>query len=165
MDGVIVDTEPLHRKAYFEMFHQFNLSISEKEYNSYTGKSTAEVCGQLVKTYNLTQSPQELIDTKRSYFKTFFDTDPDFSLIPGVRNLIENYNQNGITMVLASSASRMTIDRVFHRFDLDPYFSAKISGAELKSSKPHPEIFEIAAEKAKTPKKECIVIEDSTNGI
>lgn len=165
MDGVIVDTEPLHKKAYFHMFSQFGLDISEAYYNTFTGKSTAKVCQEVVNQFNLDKNPQELIDAKRSYFKVFFDTDPDFDLIPGVRALIENYHKAGIKMILASSASMLTINRVFKCFGLDDYFSAKLSGAELKASKPHPELFELAAQKAGEPKEKCIVIEDSTNGI
>ena len=51
------------------------------------------------------------------------------------------------------------------RFNLDPYFSEKLSGADLKASKPHPEIFINAAKAARVLQNECFVIEDSTNGI
>ena len=57
------------------------------------------------------------------------------------------------------------IDRIFKRFDLDQYFLAKLSGAELKASKPHPEIFINAANATGFSPEECIVIEDATNGI
>ncbi len=57
------------------------------------------------------------------------------------------------------------IERVFKRFDLDQYFVGKISGADLKASKPHPEIFIKAADIAGHKGSECFVIEDSTNGI
>ena len=60
---------------------------------------------------------------------------------------------------------RGNINRVFNRFELQSYFKAKISGADLKESKPHPEIFEKAAILGGFPKKNCIVIEDSDNGI
>lgn len=165
MDGVIVDTEPLHRKAYFEMFAHYGLEVSQELYNSFTGKATLKVCQELVAHFNLKEDPQALIDKKRERFKDLFDNDPDFDLIPGVLGLIKNYHQHGIKMVLASSASRNTINWVFERFGLDQYFIGKISGAELTASKPHPEIFERAAEKAEEPRENCIVIEDSTNGI
>ena len=51
------------------------------------------------------------------------------------------------------------------RFNLDPYFKDKLSGADLKASKPHPEIFINAAKAAGVSPSECFVIEDSTNGI
>jgi beta-phosphoglucomutase-like phosphatase (HAD superfamily) len=57
------------------------------------------------------------------------------------------------------------INQIFERFDLNQYFSAKFSGADLKKSKPHPEIFIKAAESTGFDKSECMVIEDSTNGI
>ena len=53
----------------------------------------------------------------------------------------------------------------FEKFDLEKYFIAKISGADLKESKPHPEIFVLASELANERKENCMVIEDSTNGI
>lgn len=165
MDGVIVDTEPLHRKAYFEMFDHFELPVSESYYNSFTGKTTLKVCQELIQQYNLSHEPQTLIDKKRAYFKYLFDHDADFDLIPGVRALIENYHHNGVKMVLASSASMTTINWVLERFDLDKYFIDKLSGADLKASKPHPEIFELAAKRADEKPADCIVIEDSSNGI
>lgn len=165
MDGVIVDTEPLHRKAYFKMFDEFGINVSEELFTSFIGKTTLSVCQELITRFNLNNTPQELTDKKRRNFKYLFDTDPDFDLIPGVRNLIENYHQHDVKMILASSASMNTINWVFERFDLEKYFAGKISGADLKQSKPHPEIFELAAGISGEEKNNCIVIEDSTNGI
>jgi beta-phosphoglucomutase len=92
-------------------------------------------------------------------------SDTSLELLDGVSTLIKDYHANGMTLVLASSASMKNINRVFKRFDLDQYFDAKISGADLKASKPHPEIFIKAAELSGKQPKECFVIEDSTNGI
>jgi HAD superfamily hydrolase (TIGR01509 family) len=83
----------------------------------------------------------------------------------GVEELIKDYHASGLTLVLASSASMFTINNVTKRFGLDQYFSTKLSGADLKASKPHPEIFINAAKAADALPNECFVIEDSTNGI
>lgn len=165
MDGVIVDTEPLHRKAYFHLFANLGIKVSEELYTTFTGASTKKVCETLIEKYQLKESPQELAFIKRTYFKQFFYNDLDFDLIPGVKSLIENYFENNIKLVLASSASMTTIKMVFEKFELEKYFIGKISGDELKESKPNPEIFILAAEMAKEPKENCMVIEDSTNGI
>ncbi len=66
---------------------------------------------------------------------------------------------------MASSSAIVNIDRVFNHFELKDYFTTKNSGADLKESKPHPEIFEEAAFLGNTPKENYIVIEDSDNGI
>lgn len=165
MDGVIVDTEPLHRKAYFKTFNELGIDVSEDLYTSFTGASTKRVCEILINQFNLTQTYEEIAKTKRDYFKEYFYNDEGFDLIPGVKQLIEHYYENGITLILASSATMNTINMVFEKFELDQYFSGKISGADLKESKPHPEVFLLAAEMAPESVENCMVIEDSTNGI
>ena len=165
MDGVIVDTEPLHRKAYFSTFDDLEIEVSEELYTSFTGASTKKVCTTLIEKFQLRQSHEELALIKRKYFRHFFYNDTDFNLLPGVKGLIENYFDNNIKLVLASSASMVTIYMVFEKFDLEKYFIGKISGADLKESKPHPEIFLLASEIADESKGNCMVIEDSTNGI
>ena len=165
MDGVIIDSEPLHHKAYYDMFEDIDINVSTSLYESFTGQSTINVCRQLCQEFNLSESPQTLVNKKRAIFKNLFFNDPDLHLINGVLNLIKEYHRNGLALVLASSASMLTINNVFTRFELDQYFIAKLSGADLKASKPHPEIFEKAAEASGFSINECMVIEDSTNGI
>lgn len=165
MDGVIVETEPLHHKAYYTMFEDFGIEVDDELYSTFTGSSTQSVCERLKEKFALDESWQDLAAIKRNYFKHYFDTDPDFDLISGVKELILHYYENGIKLVLASSAHMNTINWVFEKFDLEKYFNAKISGADLKESKPHPEIFVLAAEISGEPKENCMIIEDSTNGI
>ena len=165
MDGVIVDTEPLHKKAYYKMFDDLGIDVSDDFYTSFTGYSTKKVVEKLIEKFDLKESIEEISAHKRNYFKKYFDTDPNFDLLPGVLDLIKNYHENHIKLVLASSAHINTINWVFEKFDLAKYFVGKISGASLRESKPHPEIFILAAEIANEPKENCMVIEDSTNGI
>lgn len=165
MDGVIVDSEPLHYKAYQNMFKDVNIKVSNALYESFTGQATLPICQTLKDKFNLNQSPEELVAIKRKHFKYLFDNDNSFKLIDGVLDLIKDYYNNGLKLVLASSASMPNINRIFTRFNLDQYFVAKLSGADLKASKPHPEIFINAAKASGFKREECIVIEDSTNGI
>ncbi|MBJ7879982.1 HAD family hydrolase [Gelidibacter salicanalis] len=165
MDGVIVNTEPLHRKAYHLMFEDVNINVSEALYTSFTGQSTRAICEILVDHFKLSLGAQTLIGLKRDHFKYLFENDDELDLLPGVLDLIKDYYDNGLTLVLASSASMDNINNIFKRFDLNPYFVDKLSGADLKASKPHPEIFEKAALASGHKRHECIVIEDSTNGI
>lgn len=165
MDGVIVDTEPLHRKAYYEMFDEVNISMTDLDYEGYTGRSTLNICKRLCEHFQLSQPPESLVAIKRKHFKHIFENDNELALLDGVLELIKNYHCNGLNLVLASSASMTNINRIFKRFDLDQYFVAKLSGADLKASKPHPEIFLKAAKASGHQPQHCMVIEDSTNGI
>lgn len=165
MDGVIVDTEPVHRYAYFQHFSELNIDVSEELFTSFTGNSTRNVFQRVNSIFNLNADVEELILRKRTIFNDAFDHKEDLELLEGVENLIKNLHDNGVELILASSASKVTIDRVFRRFGLHPYFSNIVSGEDFPKSKPHPAIFEFAASLSKAPKENCIVIEDSTNGV
>jgi len=165
MDGVIVDTEPVHRFAYFQHFSELNIEVSEELFTSFTGNSTRNVFQRVNSIFNLNADVEELILRKRTIFNDAFDHKEDLELLEGVEKLIKNLHENGVELILASSASKVTIDRVFRRFGLHPYFSNIVSGEDFPKSKPHPAIFEFAASLSKAPKENCIVIEDSTNGV
>ncbi len=165
MDGVIINSEPLHKKAYQLMFDEFNLDVSENLYSTFTGMATLPICKKLCDIFSLKFSPETLVENKRKHFKSLFDNGLKFELMDGVLDLIKHYHQNGLTLILASSASMNNINMIFEKFDLDKYFKSKISGADLRASKPHPEIFEKATKLTDFSKEECFVIEDATNGI
>jgi HAD superfamily hydrolase (TIGR01509 family) len=165
MDGVIIDSELLHKKAYYETFISLGLDVSEELYKTLTGSSTINAFQRLTAHFNLDEDPNELVLQKRKRYVSFFENDPTLHLVKGVEEIIKYFYDKGITLILASSSAMVNIDRVFNRFDLNQYFTAKISGADLTESKPHPEIFEKAAVLGNTPRENCIVIEDSDNGV
>ncbi|WP_026705931.1 HAD family hydrolase [Flavobacterium soli] len=165
MDGVIVDTEPVHYYAYQQHFKQLNIEISDELYASFTGFSTKNTYQRIIEIHNLDHDVQTLVQTKRNIFNEAFDTKEDLHLLEGVEDLIKELHQNGFQLIVASSASKETIERVFKRFHLHQYFSDIVSGEDFPKSKPHPAIFEHAASLSIAPKNQCIVIEDSGNGI
>jgi HAD superfamily hydrolase (TIGR01509 family) len=165
MDGVIVDTEPVHHFAYQQHFKQLNIDVSPEMYASFTGNSTKNIYERLKSVYGLKEDVLDLVEVKRNLFNDAFDQKEDLYLLDGVEELIQELHQNGMQLILASSSANVTIQRIFNRFDLDQYFTHKVSGEDFPKSKPHPAIFQKAAELAKTQVDHCIVIEDSTNGI
>lgn len=165
MDGVIVDTEPVHKYAYFKHFAELGIEVSEELYATFTGNSTRNVFQKIKDQFQLSQDVEDLILRKRALFNDAFDTKPDLELIDGVEKLIENLFSNGMELILASSASKSTIERVFQRFQLDKFFTHKVSGEDFPKSKPDPAIFLHAASLSKHSKEECVIIEDSTNGV
>jgi len=165
MDGVIIDSEEIHKKAYYETFNTLNIEVSDTLYKSFTGSSTINAFQRLVAHFNLKNDPEELVLDKRKRYVNFFENDPNLHLVEGVEEIIKYFHKKGIMLILASSSAMINIDRVFNRFNLNKYFAVKISGADLKESKPNPEIFNKAAILGNIPKENCVVIEDSDNGI
>ena len=165
MDGVIIDSEEIHKKAYYETFKSLGVDVSEELYKTMTGSSTINAFQKLVNHFNLNDIPEELVLQKRKRYVNYFENDPTLALVHGVKELIKFLNKQNLKLVLASSSAMVNINRVFSRFNLNQYFTAKISVADLTASKPHPEIFEKAAILGGVSKEQCIVIEDSDNGI
>jgi HAD superfamily hydrolase (TIGR01509 family) len=165
MDGVIVDTEPVHRYAYYKQFDELNIAVTEEMYTSFTGFSTRNTFQTLKEAFQLNHDVEDLIQRKRTIFNDAFDSKEDLELLEGVEKLIKELHENGMQLILASSASKVTIERVFSRFKLHQYFTHVVSGEDFPKSKPHPAIFEHAASLSIAPKENCIVIEDSTNGV
>ena len=137
MDGVIINSEPMHQKAYRMMFDEFNLSVSEELYASFTGMATLPICQKLCEVFALDATPEILMASKRKYFKQFFENSEELSLIDGVLELIQHYHQSNLVLILASSASMANINLIFEK-------AVVLSGVS---------------------KTECFVIEDATNGI
>ena len=165
MDGVIVDTEPVHNYAYYQHFKELGIEVSAEMYASFTGNSTKNVFQKIKDHFGVAEDIPTLVEKKRSLFNDAFDTKADLFLLEGVEELIKQLHQNGIQLILASSSSKVTINRVFNRFNLHTYFSYIVSGEDFPQSKPNPDIFLEAVRLSKSNKENCIVIEDSTNGI
>jgi HAD superfamily hydrolase (TIGR01509 family) len=165
MDGVIVDTEPVHNYAYYQYFKLLEIDVSAEMFATFTGNSTKNVFEKIKDHFGITEETTTLIKKKRSLFNAAFDTKEDLFLLEGVAELIKQLHKNGIQLILASSSSKVTISRVFNRFNLHPYFSHIVSGEDFPQSKPNPAIFLEAVRLSKTKIENCIVIEDSTNGI
>jgi HAD superfamily hydrolase (TIGR01509 family) len=165
MDGVIVDTEPVHNYAYYKHFAELNIDVSKEMFTTFIGNSTRNTFQKLKDLFPIEHEVEDLIQRKRALFNDAFDSKEDLYLIEGVEKLIQDLHRNGMQLIVASSASKVTIERVFNRFNLHQYFTHIVSGEDFPKSKPDPAIFIHAADLSVAPKENCIVIEDSTNGI
>lgn len=165
MDGVIVDTEPLHYEVSLIQFKDLGIELSPELYSTFTGNSNKNIYQKIKQRFELSNSLEDLVSTKNALFTEAFRSNSDLELLPGVMNLITELHQKGMQLVLASSSEHQIIDLVFERFGLGQFFSHKVSGDEFPQSKPHPAIFQHALKLAETSNEKCIVIEDSENGI
>lgn len=163
MDGVIIDSEPIHQKMEFEMYQELGLNISDEEHKNYVGTSSIDMWTMISQRHALNKTPEELLIYGREKYWEALD-EGRVPLVQGAVSLIAKLHQNFIIQV-ASSATRPTVDRVLAHFKLESFFIHRIGGNEVKLSKPAPEIFLKAAGQSNTDPGHCLVIEDSANGI
>ncbi|MFL9844023.1 HAD family hydrolase [Flavobacterium rhizosphaerae] len=165
MDGVVVNTEPIGYRANHQMYKDLNITVPDEVYATFIGGSDKNNMQKLKDLYNLEYTRQQLIDKKYEYYFKVFDAADDLTLMPGVQELIKDLHSHGMKLILASSAAKRKITKIFDRFGLHPFFDAVISGEDFEFSKPHPAIFLEAVKKTGCTANECVVIEDSVNGI
>jgi HAD superfamily hydrolase (TIGR01509 family) len=79
--------------------------------------------------------------------------------------LIKFLHEAGIPLALATSSNVRVMNTVLDSFGIRPYFSSILSGGELPESKPDPAIYLISAERLGIDPADCLVIEDTANGI
>lgn len=164
-DGVIIDTKPIHYEVLQSFLKEMGLHITEEEYNHSCGITSIELFKRLNSKFNTNYDINTMVDKfQRKYINTIREN-TNIKPIKNVDVLIKKLYENKFKLAVASSAKREKIDLVLNRFGLADYFNAIVSGYEVNNSKPHPDIFLKAAEKLGVDPKECIVIEDSTNGI
>ena len=165
MDGVLVNSEPLHHQVCKVQFKDLNIEVSNELFATFTGSSNKMIYQKLKTKFQLQEDVSELIAEKNRLFVNAFKSDSTHDLIDGVKELIVDLHQKGMQIIVASSSEMEIINAIFDRFDLHTYFSYKVSGADFPESKPNPAIFLKAVELSGNSPSECVIIEDSTNGI
>lgn len=165
MDGVLVNSEPLHHQVCKIQFENLKIEVSDELFATFTGSSNKMIYQKLKNLFDLDENVEELIAEKNRLFIKAFNEDSTHNLIDGVKELIIELYDEGMQLIVASSSEMEIIDAIFERFELNKYFSHKVSGADFPESKPNPAIFLKAVALSGHSKSECIIIEDSTNGI
>lgn len=164
MDGVIIDSEPVHFEINQEIFRRLGISIPGDIYYTFVGISNTKMWTIIKENFNLSQTVPELLKTHLNvgleYLKEYKN-----GPIPGVVELLEELKTVGIPAGIASSSPAETIKLVTEILGVSRYFSVLASGEEVKNGKPAPDVFLRTAELLKAGPENCVVIEDSKNGV
>jgi len=164
MDGVIIDSEPIHYDANKRIFEELGIPVNNSLYSNYIGVSNQEMWEDLKNEYDLQQSVEELVEKQNSQNLELFN---EFVKEPieGVVELLKNLKENGYKIALASSSPMRLIKEVICKFDIEKYFEVVVSSEDVTRGKPKPDIFIYTAGLLNVKPYECLVIEDSKNGV
>ena len=164
MDGVIIDSEPIHLNADKMTLKYFGINVPDEELNNYVGVSNATMWAELRPKYKFPFSSEELnkktVENKNNLFGNM-----KLELIPGIFELLSELRNDNIKIGLASSSTKVFIEMILNNLKIINFFDAIVSGEEVKNGKPAPDIFLKAAELLDIAPNECLVIEDSEHGV
>ena len=119
----------------------------------------------LKEKYQLAEEVTALVEEYEEKCSAYLTESKTEKPILGVDVLVKNLYQNNIRLALASSSPKKNIKLVLEMFGLAPYFEVVVSGQEVVNSKPSPDIFLRAAKLLNLLPEECLVFEDSKNGV
>lgn len=166
MDGVLVDSEPVHFAADCKMLKDsFNIELRYEDYRQYIGSTIEKLWKFLREKYELFDYEwQELMEMAENVLAEMVEND-GYPKIEGATELVRELKSKGYLLAVASSSPMSKIERNLKQLDIYELFDKKVSGMELENPKPHPDIFLKAADMLSVSPSECIVIEDSKNGV
>src|SRR5579862_538135 len=165
LDGVIIDSEPIHFRLENQMLEELNIVLTLQDYSSFVGTSTQTMWRRIIDKHQLPYSASELAEKNHARYLEILGQSKELTPIPGISALIKGLYENNFKIAVASSSVPDIIAAVLEKFNLSGFFLTTVSGAELPHSKPHPGIFLKTAELINCSPSECLVIEDSKNGI
>lgn len=164
MDGVLVNSEPLHYQAFVRTLAQWGKCLTYEEYKKYIGTTNAVICEGLVKTYDLPVTPEEFNEIMKKH-KADVYAEVGYPGIPGVPEMLRSFKEAGYTMAVASSSPYENIVKTTKALGIHGYFDQLVSGESVAHPKPAPDVFLKAAKALGTAPEECLVVEDSCHGV
>ena len=164
LDGLMVDTEQMCFQLYKKVGKEHNLDIDLDFYRLLIG-SNSYILQEVSKIYPFTYDICGWVEPLREdWFYEYFKSPGDCNK-PGLQELYNYLKENGYKIAIASSSRHKYIHKVLNHLGFDFVPDAIVGGDEVKIAKPDPAVFLKAAEMLNVPVEECLVLEDSRNGI
>ncbi|MDD5945144.1 MAG: HAD family phosphatase [Clostridia bacterium] len=164
MDGVLVDSQPYHFKADIDTMAEYGIIRDEKFYEAFAGTVTRDRMTTLKKMFSLDASVEEMTKRREQMILDVI-ADENIEPVSGIPQLLSHIKEKGLKTAVASSSSYELINMVLEKLDIAKYFDSLTSGSDVKRGKPAPDVFLLAAERLGVSPDECIVVEDSENGV
>lgn len=164
MDGVLLDSEPLHHAAVNQLLaDEGREALSFEDYAPYMGTTDEYTWTDLIRRYALAHPC--------SYYREKYDAAildlyrRSSEIAPGARSLLEELRGLGIPLAIASSSRRDWVETCLDALAIRDCFDVLVTGDMVTRSKPDPEIYLLAAQRLATPPERCFAVEDSPHGI
>jgi len=166
LDGVIVTTDDCHYRAWKRMADEegidFDRSINERLRGVSRMDSLSIILERAGKPYTEAQK-EEMAARKNRYYVDLISALTPKDILPGALEVVNTLKAKGIKVAIGSSSRNTPI--ILRQIGLDNTFDAVSDGNQITHSKPHPEVFLLAAKLLELPPADCLVVEDADAGI
>jgi len=163
MDGVIIDSNPVHRIAWEEYNRSHGIETTEEMHRRMYGKRN----DQILRVYfGETLSDEEIVRygaEKEALYRVMMRPQLEERLVPGLRTFLTGLG--GTARAVATNASLPNLNFVLDTGRLRQHFPVTVHGGEVENPKPHPDVYLRAAELLGVEPRHCLVFEDSEGGV
>ncbi len=163
MDGVIVDNDVYHFRAWGELCGNYGLDVSQDEVKSWFGNTNPMILRKLFGADIDEEAIVRIGAEKEFLYREIYKS--DIKATPGLLPFLESLRESGITIAIATSAPTENVDFVLEHTGIRKFFSKIIDASMIREGKPSPEIYLKAAEILELAVSDCLVFEDSFHGI
>lgn len=160
LDGVIIDSEPLHERATRKAGAEHGIDVSDAVFDEFRGQTDEAIAAHLAQQADI--DPASFLAAKHAAYEALLD---ELTLMPQVLDFIDALDERGLPLALVTSGAPHDQQRVFEQFGLTPYFQVVITAADVTQAKPHPEPYQQAVQQLAMDAGACLVVEDSTHGV
>ena len=162
LDGVIVDSHPLHKQAWRAFLSYLGKDASEADLDFILeGRNRREILIHFLG--ELSDSDIQMYGNKKDEF--FRQASADLKPVRGTVEFIKNVQQSVVSMAVATSASGARAQWTLEQLELAEYFGVVVTGDDVALGKPHPAIYQIAAQRLLLPPQCLLAVEDSVSGV
>jgi beta-phosphoglucomutase family hydrolase len=164
MDGLMIETEPLHSKSFEAVLRDYGITpeYDEKGFVHTQGLRGKDNLRNLKEKYNIDESVDVLLEKK---FIVHTQLLKKVKPKPGLKKLLQLLKKHSIKAAIGSNANPKNINTVLTNLHLKDYFQVTVTGYDFKKGKPDPGVFLITAKKLGVNPENCLVLEDSETGV
>ncbi len=163
MDGLMFDTESAYSVVQGAMSERRGKMFTNEIKRTLMGKMAHEVMGLLNVFWGKNEAIGDLLKEQDEELVKVYKNSVE--KLTGLDNLIDFLNQNNIRKCIGTSSRRFLVDVLFKKHNLANTFEFVVSGDMVTKGKPDPEIYNQCVARLDMPARECLVLEDSLNGI
>lgn len=163
MDGVIVDSNPLHREAWVKFNASHGLETTEAMQQRMYGKRNDEIVQDFFGGALSAEEAFAYGAAKEAIYREMVGPLLPGALVPGVREFLERHRD--VPTGCATNAERANVDVVLQLGAIAEFFRVIVDGHQVSRPKPFPDIYLRAAELLGASPEDCLVFEDSYAGV
>ena len=165
MDGVLVDSEPIHYMIENQLFKRLGLEIPDSLHATYLGIASDLMYEDLKSRYHLTPSVAELMESDDQYRSQYFSELDEVALNAGVPEFLADLKEAGLKIAVATSSTPEIAKVLLERCGIVTMFDTVVTTTDAGKSKPFPDVYLLAAQRLGVSPINCLVFEDSPNGL